>query len=97
MGAQSSAYACADDEYDCSIKTGIGSIGMCCKKGPPPVTVQRYDFCNIGPSIYPEKPSCQNCASVFSGDGGKADCLVRHQGDHVNSGNCKPEDCSTIR
>ena len=33
----------------------------------------------------------------FSGDGGNADCLVRLQGDHVNFGNCKPEDCSTIR
>jgi len=33
----------------------------------------------------------------FSGDVGNADCLVRLQGDHVNFGNCKPEECSTIR
>ncbi|MGZ3751935.1 MAG: hypothetical protein ACXVAU_11695 [Mucilaginibacter sp.] len=33
---------------------------------------------------------------MFSGDAGKIDCLGRHQGDHVDFGACKPEECSNI-
>jgi hypothetical protein len=59
---------------------------------------QRFDFCNVGSGggAGGMKPSCTNCSSNFSGDVGKADCLLRHQGDHVDFGKCNPAECSTI-
>lgn len=55
----------------------------------------RSSYCNVTPNP-PEKPKCKNCSSELSGDFGKGDCLVRHQGDHVDFGECKPSECSQI-
>jgi hypothetical protein len=65
-----------------------------CQPVQPP---QRFEFCNVTPGAAPgDKPRCTNCSSNLSGDLGKADCLVRHQGEHVDSGACNPAECSTV-
>jgi len=53
----------------------------------------RTDYCVIGPPRGNELPKCTSCSSPFSGDVGKAACLVQHPGDHVNFGKCDPKDC----
>jgi hypothetical protein len=65
----------------------------------PAYSLARSEYCNIGsppPGSIDTRTTCTNCSSLLSGDAGKVDCLVRHQGDHVNFGACKPEECSNI-
>ena len=93
-----SALACSDcDDEVCvgpfhTLCGCVRNIGRC-RIIPPP---ERFAFCNITDGVPGDKPSCTNCSSNFSGDAGKADCLVRHQGNYVQSGECVSSECRTI-
>ena len=87
-------FACPSCQYEVCIGACfcVPNSGGCL---PPPPQLERFQFCNVTPNP-PGKPSCNECSSIFSGDVGKADCLVRHQGDHVDSGSCMPAACGAV-
>ena len=92
------AYACPDCDDEVCIAGICGcfpNVGRCPPKLAEP---ERFPFCNITNDTNPgANPSCTNCSSVFSGDAGKADCAVRHQGNYVKSGACVASECGTVQ
>lgn len=72
-------------------------VGKICVHNPGRCPPGGTNYCSVGVPKYQEKPPCSNCKSIFTGDIGKADCLVRHQGSHIDSGKCSSSKCSTIR
>lgn len=92
-----SALACSDCEDEVCVVgvcACIPNVGRC---PPPPIpSLERFSFCNITEDSPGQQAYCKNCSSHLSGDLGKADCLARHQGGYVKSGECQPGDCRTI-
>jgi hypothetical protein len=91
------ALACSD----CEDKVCVGPVCACIPNVGrcPPVIVEpeRFSFCNItNDGGLGAKPSCTNCSSIFSGDAGKTDCLARHLGGYVQSGQCVPSECRAL-
>jgi hypothetical protein len=90
------SWACPDCQHEVCVGACFCVPDPSC---PPHLEIgTSHLFCNIGskPTI-DGKSSCTNCKSQLSGDAGKADCLVRHQGDHVNDGECQASGCYEIR
>lgn len=91
-----SALACSDCEDEVCVLgvcACVPNVGRCPPVIPPP---ERFSFCNITEDSPGQLAYCKNCSSNLSGDLGKADCLARHQGGYVKSGECQPGDCRTI-
>jgi hypothetical protein len=93
--------ACSDCEDKVCLPSALGVPPICAcnynaSRCPP--TTPDHDYCIIGSKeSIGGKSSCQNCSSKLDGDAGKADCLVRLQGDHVNFGSCPANDCYEIK
>lgn len=92
-----SALACPDCQDEICVFTAcicVPNVGRC--PPPPPPLPERFAFCNITENMPGQQARCTNCSSNLSGDLGKADCLARHLGHYVKSGECTAVDCSTI-
>ncbi|PNB77375.1 hypothetical protein C1X30_28825 [Pseudomonas sp. FW305-BF6] len=73
-----------------------------CQADPVPAPApaglfESNSYCIIGSKeTINGQSSCTNCKSQLSGDAGKADCLLRKQGDHVNFGECTKDGCYEV-
>ena len=98
--------ACSDCEDQVCLPSAFGvppicscvaNAGRCPPKVDPP-KMPDHSYCIIGSKESVDgKSSCRNCSSKIDGDLGKADCLGRWQGDHVNFGECPAKDCYEIK
>lgn len=67
-------------------------------KTDQPFIFESHEYCIIGSKETRDgKSSCTNCKSQLGGDLGKADCLLRKGGDHVNDGVCTADGCYEVR
>ena len=94
-----SASACSACEDEVCIFTACLCVPNALRCPPRIEPGNSTLYCIIGskPTDTQGKSSCTNCKSQLSGDAGKADCLLRHQGDHVNDGECSASGCYEVR
>lgn len=84
------ALACPTCMYEACV---LGAC-VCLPKGGCIVPQPTHEYCSVGGTV-DGVTRCSRCTSAVSGDAGKADCLARNLGSHVNFGTCDQSSACT--